>query len=341
MALGRLGQIGTTGGTWATDNALFLKVFSGEVLTAYKRNCIFKDFVQTRSISSGKSAQFPVTGRFSADYHTPGTLLAGPTAGNLHQNEVVIMIDDLLVSHAQIADIDDMKTHYDIKSIYSTEMGLALARQVDRRLAREVILGARQASSDLAAATPTGLDAQQSRVGSRIDLAAATPTPDQLVTAVFEAARLLDSKDVAPDNRVLVCRPNEYYALIQSSRAVNMDFNSGGGNGTYADGRIAKLAGFSIYSSNHLAQGNVTAPALEAGKEFNGSVVKSTVDTTQTRMVAFQRGAVGMVNLKNLTMQKTGNDYKTMYQADLLVASMAYGASFLRPEACVEVHNSL
>lgn len=341
MALGRLGQIGTTGGTWAADNALFLKVFSGEVLTAYKRNCIFKDFVQTRSISSGKSAQFPVTGRFSADYHTPGTLLAGPTAGNLHQNEVVIMIDDLLVSHAQIADIDDMKTHYDIKSIYSTEMGLALARQVDRRLAREVILGARQASSDLAAATPTGLDAQQARTGSRIDLAAATPTPDQLVTAVFEAARLLDSKDVAPDNRVLVCRPQEYYALIQSSRAVNMDFNSGGGNGTYGDGRIAKLAGFSIYSSNHLAQGNVTAPALEAGKEFNGSVVKSTVDTTQTRMVAFQRGAVGMVNLKNLTMQKTGNDYKTMYQADLLVASMAYGASFLRPEACVEIHNSL
>ena len=341
MALGRLGQINAVTGSWAADNALFLKVFSGEVLTAYKRNCIFKDFIQSRSISSGKSAQFPVTGRFSAEYHTPGTLLAGPTAGNLAQNEIEIYIDDLLVAHAQIADIDDMKTHYDIKSIYSTEMGLALARQVDRRLAREVVLGARVSTSDLAAATPTGLDAQQSRTGSTVDIAAATPTPDQLVTTVFTAARLLDSKDVSPEDRVLVCRPEEYYQLIQSTRAVNTDFNGGAGNGTYANGQIAKLAGFSVYSSNHIAQGNVTAPALEQGKSFNGTASKSTVNMTTTRMLAFQRGAVGMVNLRNLTMQKTGNDYKTMYQADLLVASMAYGASFLRPEACVEIFNSL
>ena len=48
----RVGQIGLSG---ATD-ALFLKVFSGEVLTSYNAKTVMKDKTRTRSISSGKSA---------------------------------------------------------------------------------------------------------------------------------------------------------------------------------------------------------------------------------------------------------------------------------------------
>ena len=48
----RLGQINQAG-----DNlALFLKVFSGEVLTAFHRNNVFLEKSSVRSISSGKSA---------------------------------------------------------------------------------------------------------------------------------------------------------------------------------------------------------------------------------------------------------------------------------------------
>ena len=54
----RLGQVNA-----ANDaNALFLKVFSNEILTTFDEANIMKDLHTVRSISSGKSAQFPVTG---------------------------------------------------------------------------------------------------------------------------------------------------------------------------------------------------------------------------------------------------------------------------------------
>jgi hypothetical protein len=339
LTLSRPGVINNTAGTWAQDNALFLKVFSGEVLTAFKRACIFDDMVQSRTIANGKSAQFPVTGRFTAKYHTPGDMIVGQ--GNMAQNEVVIKIDDLLIADAALYDLDEAKAHFDIRAIYSKELGEALAREYDKRIARVITLGARQATSDLTANLPAGLTPDDPyRTGTRIDINKATPTPDDLVAAVFAAAQALDEKDIPADGRVLVCSPEIYYTLIQSSRAVNFDFNQQGANGSYKEGQIAKLAGFSIYTSNHIKQGNVTAKTGEQGYTFAGAdKVLSSVDMTKTKMLAFQRGAAGVLKLRDLSMQMTGNDYNVMYQASLMVARYACGFGILRPECCVEIHN--
>ena len=89
LTLSRAGaQKGSTG-DWAKDNALFLKVFSGEVLSAFKRVNVFGDTVQTRTIQNGKSAQFPVTGRFKAAFHEPGKMIVGQ--GQMEQNEVCLL----------------------------------------------------------------------------------------------------------------------------------------------------------------------------------------------------------------------------------------------------------
>ena len=52
----RLGQINATGGNYTNDNALFLKVFGGEVLTAFAQKTVTLDKHMVRTISSGKSA---------------------------------------------------------------------------------------------------------------------------------------------------------------------------------------------------------------------------------------------------------------------------------------------
>jgi len=261
--------------------------------------------------------------------------------GNMAQNEVVIKIDDLLIADAAVYDLDDAKAHFDIRSIYSTELGRAMARSYDKRLARVLTLAARTATSDLTANLPAGLSPDDPyRVGTRIDINKATPTPDDLVATVFAAAQALDQKDIPADGRVLVCSPDVYYTLIQSSRAVNFDFNQQGTNGSYKEGQISKLAGFTILSSNHIQQGNVTAKAGEQGYTFGGAdTVLSSVDMSKTKMLAFQKGAVGVVKLRDLSMQMTGNDYNVMYQSTLMVSRMAYGAGPLRPEAVVEIHN--
>ena len=72
----RLGQINASGDV----DALFLKVFSGEILTTFEEMNVMKGLHTIRTISNGKSAQFPVTGIATAKYHTAGENIAD--AGN-------------------------------------------------------------------------------------------------------------------------------------------------------------------------------------------------------------------------------------------------------------------
>ena len=51
-----IGQVNSAGDA----NALFLKVFSGEVLSTFARENQMLGMSTVRTISSGKSAQFPV-----------------------------------------------------------------------------------------------------------------------------------------------------------------------------------------------------------------------------------------------------------------------------------------
>ncbi len=102
MANATISDIGLINGGGTAD-ALFLKVFAGEVMASFEKDTVFKDRTMSRSISSGKSAQFPVVGRNSAAYHTPGAEIVGTQ--QLH-NERVITIDDLLVSSVFISNLE-------------------------------------------------------------------------------------------------------------------------------------------------------------------------------------------------------------------------------------------
>ena len=87
----RLGQNLATGDA----NALFLKIFSGEVLSAFGRENQMMNMTTVRNIQSGKSASFPVTGKISADYHTAGNEITG---GSITHNERTISIENLLIA---------------------------------------------------------------------------------------------------------------------------------------------------------------------------------------------------------------------------------------------------
>ena len=126
--------------TYTANNELFLKVFSGEVLQTFETATVMKPLHMVRTITSGKSAQFPVTGIASASYFTPGvdlvqgTLPASGLVSSIKHSEVTINIDDLLLSSTFIDKLNEAKNHYDVRSIYSTELGRALARTMDKNL---------------------------------------------------------------------------------------------------------------------------------------------------------------------------------------------------------------
>ena len=305
----RLGQINGSG---AAD-ALFLKVFAGEVLTSFEQSTVMMDKHQIRTITNGKSAQFPVMGRGSAYYHTPGAEILG---GTLKHAEKIITIDELLVAPTFIANIDEAKNHYDVRSTYTKEMGAKLANTMDKHVLQTGVLAAR--------ASKTINDPDQYG-GTRI-LNVDNTSGDALAEAMFEAAKVLDEKDVPEDQRYMFVRPAEFYALAKSTKVLNRDW---GGEGSYAGGNVIRVAGLTIVKTNNLPKTNVASGTLEAG---TGD--KYAGDFSATVGLVMHPSAVGTVKLLDLGME---SEYQISRQGTLMVAKYAVGHGILRPEAAVEL----
>jgi hypothetical protein len=316
----RIGQINASGGV----DELFLKVFAGEVLTAFETANVMMGRHLVKTITSGKSAQFPRFGKTEAEYHTVGTQMLGQN--NIKQAEVVIPIDDLLVTHQFIANIDEAKAHYDARSIYSSEMGIALANQLDKHLLQLAAKAAREAN--VVDGLPGGSQVFTNSPGAPSG-ANFMVDGEALAYAIFLAAQELDQKDVPDGDRVCFVRPAQYYALVRAKDNINRDW---GGMGSYADGDIMRIAGITIVKTNHLPQAAVANGTVAAGtgNRYAG-------DFSNTAAVVMQKTALGTVKLFDLGMEA---EYKIDRQGTLMVAKYAMGHGILRPEAAVEIVNA-
>lgn len=316
----RLGVVNTTtDGSWAQDNSLFLQVFAGEVLTAFRKATIFETLHTVRTIQSGKSASFPIIGLNSASYHTPGNMLIGTAVKHA---EAVIKIDDKLTSNVFIADIDEAKNHYDVRAPYSTEMGNALAYTFDKNVAAMIAKAARTATN-----FNTDLPG-----GTRIKIVAASKsaiTGAQLATALFAAAQKMDENNLPENDRYCVLAPAEYYKLVQETSVINRDW---GGQGAYADGTVLKVAGITILKSNHLPTTNRSSATGEQN-DYSANYTDSVA-------LAFNKMAVGTVKLMDLRMEQTGSDVHALWQGTFMVASMALGSGILRPDCAIEIYTA-
>jgi len=331
----RLGAI--NGGS--DKDALFLKVFSGEILTTFEEFNVMKDLHTVRTISNGKSAQFPVTGIATANYHTPGENIAdaGQNPSYLSQikhAEKVITIDDVLLASTFIANIDELKNHYDVRSIYAQELGKALAKRFDLATMKTLTAAARSA------ATITG-----GKAGIQIDGDEPANFNGTAIQAkLFEAAQKLDENDIPNDGqRFAILKPADYYTLLASGEEViNRDF---GGRGDVATGRIPMVAGINIYKSNHLVDVAVGASSQE-GQDASASVKNDVFGSggigynaamDKTYIIGGHPSAVGTVKLLDLA---TESDYKVELQGSLFVAKYAMGHGVLRPEAAFEIKDA-
>lgn len=300
-------------------DALFLKVFSGEVLTAFEQQTIMMDKHQIRTIANGKSAQFPVMGRTSADYHTPGNEITGDS---INHAEKIITINDLLLASTFIANIDEAKNHYDVRSVYSREMGIALANQMDKHILQTII----QAAND---ATPT-VTGEADMIGTVITSATSGTVADDMIAAIFDAAQKLDEKNVPEDNRYVVVKPEQYYLLANSSKVINVDFGNAA-NGSTASGKVMQVAGINVLKSNNLPTTNVTAGVAA------GTSTRQAVDASNTTALVFHPSAAGTVKLMDLA---TESEYDIRRQGTLMVAKYAVGHGVLRNEAAVQIQSA-
>ena len=305
-------NIGQNAGSGSTT-ASFLKVFSGEVITAFETANSTLDKHLVRTISSGKSAQFPIVGKATASYHTAGNEITG---GSITHNERTISIENLLIAPVFIAKIDEAMSHYDVRSIYSKELGRALANQMDKHVYQNLILNSR------------GSAAAPQAAGSVITDADFETNAASAAATIFSAAKSMDEADVPADDRYCAVSPAAYYNLIQGTTVINRDW---GGSGSYSDGKVLKVAGMNIIPTNNIPTTNITSGVAQ------GSSTNFAGNFSTTVACAWQKNAVGTVKLMDLS---TEMDYQIQRQGTLVVAKYAMGHAPLNPICSIEIKTS-
>jgi len=352
----RLGQTNLAGDV----RDLFLKLYAGEILTSFEAKNVMMPLIRTRTITKGKSASFPMLGRTTAEYHTPGNEITG---GQVRASERIVTIDDLLISSQFITNIDEAINHYDVRSTYSKEAGIALATEADKNILRTALKAALSTNATRAAALVQDYKAfteedftDNITIGS--GNAADIIDPAKIAKSIFDAKKEFDKKNVGYESgAVVVLPPDQYYALLDVTDGnkltyMNRDF---GGNGSVASGVVPSIAGMPVVMSNHL----VTADLIETGSTNKGQskgnrplantagsgrttaydITNVTTDgvnlvdlAAKVRGLIMTRDAVATVKLMDLGVE---SEYQINRQGTLMVAKYAMGHNVLRPACAI------
>lgn len=307
---------------------LFLKVFGGEVLTAFKRRSVTMDKHMVRTIQSGKSAQFPVMGRTAGFYLLPGENI-DDKQGDIKHTEKVITIDGLLAAAVMIYDIEDAMNHYDVSSEYSAQLGEALAISADGAVLAEMAK-----LCNLPAATNENLaglgEASVLSIGAAADLVDPEARGKAILKGLTLARAKLTKNYVPAGDRFFYTSPEDYSAILAAlmpnaaNYAALIDPETG---------NIRNVMGFTVIEVPHLTVGG-------SGDDLEGTNRKHAFPATATGDVRVaadnliglfnHRSAVGTVKLKDMALERAR---RANFQGDQLIGRYAMGHGGLRPEA--------
>lgn len=304
-------------------DAFFMKVFSGEVLTAFARNTVMMSRHQVRTIDHGKSASFAVMGRTRAKYLAPGNSLDDQRKKFEH-TEKVISIDGLLTADCLITDIDDAMNHYDVRVEYSRQLGEALAQSADCAIINEL---ANMAAKD--ATVPenipdngTGADKVKGtgkafEFATGLAISQSADYGNKIIEGLL-AARAAFTKNYVPmGDRYCLLTPEGYSALIKALMPDSANYQALFDPNS---GKLQTICGFEVIEVPHLLNEGVDGKHTLNAKYTDAGL----------QGIVFHRSAVGTVKLKDLAMERAR---RAEYQADQIIAKYAMGHGGLRPEA--------
>lgn len=331
-------QLGTNQGKGANNGAdklaLFLKVFGGEVLTAFARTSVTTSRHMVRSISSGKSAQFPVLGRTQAAYLQPGENL-DDIRKDIKHTEKVITIDGLLTADVLIYDIEDAMNHYDVRSEYTSQLGESLAMAADGAVLAEIAALCNLADASNENIEGLGKATVIETSQTKVQLADQVALGKEIIAALTKARAALTKNYVPASDRVFYCDPDSYSAILAALMPNAANYAA------LIDperGSIRNVMGFEVVEVPHLTAGGAgnKRDGTNAGQKHGfletaeqGQATKK-VGKNNVIGLFMHRSAVGTVKLRDLALERAR---RANFQADQIIAKYAMGHGGLRPEA--------
>lgn len=345
-------------------NDLWLPQYGGEVLAAFDEKLVAKDIVRMLTISSGNSLKFPMLHKMSAERHAAGAYISGQDVAS-GQREISLDERPLMAAW-EVDDVDQLKSHFEVRSELAKQAGIALAREFDKNTL-QLVFRAAKTQADAGSSVFNGggynVDPDAPLTGAAITKSGsdyATDTANTLPSTATQlwnrnhCLTLLDilvavdtswgQRDIPEEDRAVVV---PYPALIMlrnlglpESKATTQTivgynpFKGGpGGDGVISPADAGTQAGvslnfnsFRIFGSNNLPRTNVTT----GESKYQG-------DFRKCRALIVQKQAVGMLVAMGV---KVDLDRDPRTDTDLGKTKMLYGGGTLRPECAISVELS-
>ncbi len=358
MSDANVNYLGQIQGAGATD-ALWLEIFSGEVLTAFEIATVLKGTVRERQIRGAKSLQFPATYRANTEYHVPGTEILGDQIQN---NQVLVTLDDMLISSVFVDQIDELKNQFDVRAPYAQELGRAQALWYDRTIANTVVAAARTTTELFTGDGAGSVILDNPNVSTTADF---TASGADLIAGFNLAKQTLEQKAVPVDMLPVtaVVKPAQWYLMANSDKALNRLYSGTSGSvekpvlRTVSEIEIRKsiatLFGYNVtpYNSSTNATGivaNAYPYVVGTNTPAAGSMpfgmpmpynypTKYQNDQTNTVGLVYVEPAAAMLSLLGLTMETA---WDVRRQGTLMLAKSAIGAGPLRVKCAVELQHA-
>jgi hypothetical protein len=307
----------------------FLKVYGGEVVTAYNADTMLAGLLKKRVITSGKSASFPTLTRETSKLHVPGDDVFVDTgsgyASGVTSGEIIVTIEKAIIAPQFVDDMDATMADYNIHSELASQAGEALAFTHDAMLIGAV-------AGDAASANDVVVTGAYAAV-----------TGTNLALGIRSAAQTMDEQYIPQKGRYCMLPPNEFYKLMDTDGVVSSDFNTTGDKGKlgtlwymgFVILNSAVYAGFANKSvANQIASGGVFdlggnyATVSNDDLSFNGLKLLGT---------CFHEGSAGSVILKGVSAEA---NYIPNRLGTLLNAKQGLGVGNLRPTSCVNLYST-
>ncbi len=329
------GQVNQAG----DSRALFLEQFAGEVMVEWHKRTMALQNTTKRTITNGNSASFPLIGRGSAGYHTPGSLIEANRQSHVKR---IVNVDDVAFSAIFIASVDEAMNHFDVRQPYSLEGGRQLAEMVDRNIFRMIAKAGQ--IGDAAGMTAAGLTAVTGQTYTTAEtIGAAAPDsldPLAIVDAIMGAKAKFLKADVGVEDLLCVLPVDQYEALVNPSAGLNnlVYMNRDiGGVGNIGSGEIAMISGVPVVWTNNMPQtdesaGTVDPEPLGDTAVGSGNNAKYRGDYSSVKGLVFNKQAVATTELKGI---ETSFVEEKLRLGNTILSTQALGHDILRPECAI------
>jgi hypothetical protein len=351
----RASETAATSGTAGAASKMWLPIWSGEVIHAYDEYNVLESLVDSKTISSGREMQFPITGTVNLNpAWDAGEELSGDGAST--SGTFSVQLDKRpIASHFEIDNVDLMLTQWEFRSELARQAGLTLANTRDKQI--YAYLCRASAEAKLTHDPRSGLTLHEGFNGSVYDnFGLSTAATDDRTTAALAYLQDLEDfvvhlqeNDIPTEGVTSVVQPRAFQDIralgVARSKddAVNAQPMFGGvaqagGLGTPFTQGMNKLGdtmeymGVTIVKSNHVLTDNKTGGVDEIG----GTRYNLNFQNSQIKSVTWQKNAVAALKLQGLKVD-TVDDIRR--NTVFTVASMMAGTGVLRPE-CATFHSS-